>query len=86
MRDFSYEEDRDLEGFFDMEGHDSNEIIGMAQLDLLNINLHHQMLSTAIQVASKDWFWRLRSQEYKLKRIASIFRNFNKLIGDAVEN
>ena len=85
MMDNSYEDDRDLERFFDMEEQDANEYLGMAHIDLINTNLHHQILNTALDLAAKDWLWRFRSQEYRLKRITNAYRHLNKLIEEAKE-
>ena len=84
MMDFEYD-DRDLEGYFeDMEQEQSpGEYIGMAQVELMNVGMYHQLLNVAIGLASKDWTWRFRSQEYKLKKITGIFRHLRKLIDEA---
>lgn len=89
MMDFGgsgYEDERDLEGYFDME-QDQNaaEYIGMAHVDMINTNLHQQLLNTAITLASKDFWWRFRSQEYRLKKIAGAYRHLNKLVEEAKE-
>lgn len=81
-RDFGYDDENDLERYFEMESQEAN-MMGMAQLDLINTNLHHQLLSTAIGLASKDWLWKFRSQEYKMKKITSAFRHMNRLIEEA---
>ena len=81
-----FEDERDLEGFFEMEQDQSaGEYIGMAHVDLINTNLHHQLMNTAIKLASKDWWWKFRSQEYKLKKITTAYRHLNKLVVEAKE-
>jgi hypothetical protein len=82
MMDFEDDSERDLEGFFDME---TGEYVSMAHVDLINTNLHHQILTTAIALASKDWLWRFRDQDYKLRKITGAYRHLNKLIDEAKE-
>jgi hypothetical protein len=80
-----FDDERDLGDYFEMDSDQSAEYIGVAHVDLLNTNLHQQLLSTAITLASKDWWWKFRSQEYKLKKITMAYRHLNKLIEEAKE-
>ena len=84
MRDFYQEDDsdRDLEGFYADDGDDA-DMIGMAHVDLINTNLHHQILTSAIDFVSRDWLWKFRSQESRSRKIANAYRLFNKLIEEA---
>jgi len=76
------EDDRDLEGFFEMEGEEEN-LIGMAKVDLLNTNIHRQLLDMAIKLAGDNWLWKFKSTDYKLKKITAVYRYFNKIIEEA---
>jgi hypothetical protein len=79
-----YEDDRDLEGFFEME--QESDMMGLANLDLMNTGLHHQIMQTAIHIVEKEWFWRFRAPEYKLRKITTAFRHLNKLISEAKDD
>ena len=84
MMDFEheFEDDRDLEGYMEQD-QSAGEYIGMAHVDLINTNLHHQLLNVAITLAARDFWWRFRSQEYRLKKITSVYRHLNKLVVEA---
>ena len=75
----NYEDDRNLEDFFDDDEYDeqSNDYVGVAYLALLN---QQYALNTAINIASKDLLWRWRSQDYRLKKITNAYKYLNKLI------
>jgi hypothetical protein len=75
----NYEDDRNLEDFFDDDEYDEqpNDYVGVAYLALLN---QQYALNTAINIASKDLLWRWRSQDYRLKKITNAYKYLNKLI------
>jgi hypothetical protein len=61
---------------------DTNDILGMMEMDLAEMGLNQQLLDCAIQLASKEWLWRFRSDRTKVHRVSTIYRKLSKLILD----
>lgn len=52
---------------------DKNDLLEVMQLDLAQTQLSNNLLSKAIEIAEKTFFWRFRGAEYKMKQIEMIY-------------
>lgn len=74
---FNNEPDDDSPKSVDFNSH---EILSMMELDLAELGLNQQVLQLSIQLASKDWLWRLRRDETKIKRISLMYRKLINIL------
>lgn len=83
------DDDDDDEG--DEEGEavafiDQQSILDVMHMDLAQTELNQHLLSKAIEIAEKQWFWSFRSSDYKMKEIESIYRRLIKLTEQAEDD
>lgn len=58
---------------------DKEDIINAMQFDLAHVELNQDLLNRAIEIASKNIWWKLKSNESKLKEIETIYKRLQKL-------
>lgn len=56
---------------------DKRDLLEVMHMDLAQSELHNTLMSKAIDIAEKSWFWRCRSAMYKTNQIELIY---NRLI------
>ena len=59
---------------------DEDDLMEMAQVNLVSYDLNQKVLQASIQVAENALFWRFKSVHKKLELIEKIYRGFSKLI------
>ena len=74
------EEQKEEQRYFFEDEFDEDEIIEMAQVNLVSYDLNQKILQASIQVAEHSFFWRFKSLNKKLKLIREIYLAFSKLI------
>ena len=84
------DDDDDEDGEEIMEGEamafiDQQGLIDVMHMDLAQTELNQHLLSKAIEIAEKSWFWCFRSSDYKMKEIEAIYKRLVKLTADESE-
>jgi hypothetical protein len=64
---------------------DKEDIINAMQFDLAHVELNQDLLNRAIEIASKNIWWKLKSNESKLKEIETIYKRLQKLTTEGNE-
>lgn len=91
-RYFNDEPDDEQEPFFDGdddEGDDGENVIididaEMMDYDLTRIELNQMLISKAIEIAQKSWFWRFKKSSTKTQEIEKIYHTLNRLVTDGI--
>ncbi len=52
---------------------DKNDLLEVMQLDLAQTELSNNLLSKAVEIAEKNFFWKFRGAEHKMNQIESIY-------------
>ena len=60
----------------------SDGVVDLANLDLIALGLNRRILKMSVDLASRTWFWRFRSVQFKLKAIDKIYKKFIELISE----
>jgi hypothetical protein len=58
----------------------TTEALQMAQTGMLITELNQKMLTIALQLAEKTWFWRWKSPQKKLEIIEDTYNKLNDII------
>lgn len=77
------EEQKEEQKYFfedEFDEFDENDIIEMAQVNLVSYDINQKILQSAIKVAENSLFWRFKSPRKKLELIKNIYQGFSKLI------
>jgi len=74
------EEQKEEQKYFFEDEFDENDIIEMAQVNLVSYDLNQKILQSAIKVAENSLFWKFKRPRKKLELIKKIYRAFSKLI------
>lgn len=81
-------DDDEVHNFFDAEDDDEEPgefefdptVLEMMHLDLMSDGLNQRLLYTAMEIAQRSWFWRFRSEKYKVLKISQIYTTLDHLI------
>lgn len=84
INNFMYQDeddDDDQEDDIDeIDWDDEEEMLRMAQMDLVASDLNQRLLESTIKLLEKSWFWRFKSIEIKLEMIESVYVQLSKLL------
>ena len=64
---------------------DKHDLLEVMQLDLAQTELSNNLLSKAVEIAEKSFFWRFRSAEYKMNQIELIYIRLVRITVGPVE-
>ena len=79
--DFGGDENWDLDEYFNgnMEP-EGSELVEMMHIELATAALNHEILKTVISSLEKDFFWKFRSPDAKLRMIEAVYKKMDRLI------
>lgn len=79
--DEDYDEDDEMDGEA-VAYIDQQSIIDVMQMDLAQTELNQHLLSKAIEIAQKSWFWCFKSAEAKMDEIEVIYKKLQKITNE----
>lgn len=84
MKNYDDEEFR-MDGYYDMERDEyedvaDNDVVDLAQIDLLDKKLNQSLLDSVISLLSKSFFWKFRPLDSKLEIIENTYKKFRSLV------
>ena len=78
--DYFEEEDENNQEVNEEES--AEDVVDLANLDLIALGINGRILKMSIDLAASTWFWRFRSLDFKLKSINRIYHKFMELVSE----